>query len=84
MAIISKEVKDFLGEKNIEKFKQKLVELILQRIEIDFEEYDYQLLDFNYIQEMLDEYKEQAYANVQEKIIKHMEEKINSCYSTKE
>lgn len=68
-----------LGEKNAERLKSSIVDIIIENISNDFESYDSYLLDPDDVAEFIEECKKEAFNRIKEDVINDMMKKIGEC-----
>lgn len=67
---------EFLGENNVEKLREGIVDIILSNIDRDFENYDHYMIDPDEISEFVYECKDEAFKRVKEELIADMEKEM--------
>lgn len=71
-----KAVIEVLGEENTERLKSSIVDIILDNIRNDFENYTCYILNPDDISEFVEECKKEAFGRIKEDVINNMMEKI--------
>lgn len=71
-----KAVIEILGEDNAEKLKSSIVDIILDNIRNDFENYTCYLLDPDDMAEFVEECKKEAFKKIKEDVVNDMMKKI--------
>lgn len=71
-----KAIIEVLGEDNAERLKNSIVDIILDNIERDFNDYQCYLLDPDDITEFIEKCKKEAFGRIKEDIVNDMINKI--------
>lgn len=75
-----KELVDLLGEKNAEHLQERIVEIIIARIESDLEQWDEYIFCPESYEKFYDACFEEAKNNVRKQIVGRIEEQLFSAY----
>lgn len=71
-----KAIIEILGEENTERLKSSIVDIILENIERDFNDYTCYLLDPDDISEFVEECKKEAFDRIKEDVVNDMMKSI--------
>lgn len=74
-----KTIIEVLGEDNTERLRNSIVDIILDNIERDFNDYQCYLLDPDDITEFIEECKKEAFNRIKEEVVNDMMKKIKEC-----
>lgn len=74
-----KAVIEVLGEENTERLKSSIVDIILDNIRNDFENYTCYLLEPDDVSIFIEECKKEAFEKIKEDVINDMMKKIREC-----